>query len=244
MNNRRQKLIELGTQFEMAISEKQAEKLIAYMDQLLEKNQYINLTRITDEDEFIKLHILDSLTLLKLIKNNKAKILDVGTGGGFPGIPLAIALEDADITLMDSTKKKLNVVQEIAEELDIRNISILHGRAEEFGQDSQHREHYDVVTSRAVANLTLLSEYCLPLTRVGGQFLPMKGKDYSDELKAARKPIEILGGEIVEVKKGLLLQSDYVHVIINIDKVKKTPKQFPRSNGKIRKDGFPVQEFK
>jgi 16S rRNA (guanine527-N7)-methyltransferase len=240
MNERINKLLDLGRQFEIVINDRQAAKLVAYMDKLLEKNRFINLTRITDEDEFMKLHLLDSLSLIRLIKNPRANILDVGTGGGFPGIPLAIVLEEAKITLMDSTKKKLNVVAELAQELQIDNISILHGRAEDFGQDPQYREQYEVVTSRAVANLTLLSEYCLPLTQVGGQFLPMKGKDYATELAQAQRPIEILGGKIIEVKKGLLLQSEYVHVIIEIEKAKKTPKKFPRLNGKMKKEKFPV----
>nr|WP_320024088.1 16S rRNA (guanine(527)-N(7))-methyltransferase RsmG [uncultured Acetobacterium sp.] len=240
MNNRIEKLIALGNEADIEINNKQAEKLIDYMDRLLEKNKHINLTRITDEDEFIKLHLLDSLTLLKLIRNPKARILDVGTGGGFPGIPLAILLPDAQITLMDSTKKKLSVVQAIAQELGIDNVSILHGRAEELGQDLKYRERYELVTSRAVANLTLLSEYCLPLIKVGGQFLSMKGRDYQEELEAARKPIAVLGGKIVDIEKGLLLQSDYVHVIINVEKTKSTPNQFPRINGKIKKEAFPL----
>lgn len=240
MNNRLEKLIALGNQVEITINQKQAELLIAYMDKLLEKNKHINLTRITDEDEFIRLHLLDSLTLLKLIKNPQASILDVGTGGGFPGIPLAILLEGAQVSLMDSTKKKLNVVQAIAEELGISNVQILHGRAEELGQNRDYREKYEVVTSRAVANLTLLSEYCLPLTKVGGQFLSMKGRDYQEELESARKPITVLGGQIVEIEKGLLLQSDYVHVIINVKKIIATPNLFPRINGKIKKEVFPL----
>ncbi|MBU4438741.1 MAG: 16S rRNA (guanine(527)-N(7))-methyltransferase RsmG [Acetobacterium sp.] len=240
MNNRIEKLIALGNEADIEINDKQAEKLIDYMDRLLEKNKHINLTRITDEDEFIKLHLLDSLTLLKLIRNPKARILDVGTGGGFPGIPLAILLPDAQITLMDSTKKKLSVVQAITQELGIDNVSILHGRAEELGQDLKYRERYELVTSRAVANLTLLSEYCLPLVKVGGQFLSMKGRDYQEELEVARKPIAVLGGKIVDIEKGLLLQSDYVHVIINVEKTKSTPNQFPRINGKIKKEAFPL----
>lgn len=240
MNNHIEKLIALGKEADIEINDNQAEKLIDYMDRLLEKNKHINLTRITDEDEFIKLHLLDSLTLLKLIRNPKARILDVGTGGGFPGIPLAILLPDAQITLMDSTKKKLSVVQSIAQELGIDNVSILHGRAEELGQDLKYRERYELVTSRAVANLTLLSEYCLPLVKVGGQFLSMKGRDYQEELEAARKPIAVLGGKIVDIEKGLLLQSDYVHVIINVEKIKPTSNQFPRINGKIKKEAFPL----
>ncbi|WP_303871443.1 16S rRNA (guanine(527)-N(7))-methyltransferase RsmG [Acetobacterium wieringae] len=242
MNKRIEKLIYLGKLAEIVINETQAEKLIAYMDLLLERNKHINLTRIVDEDEFIKLHLLDSLTLLKLIKNPQTKILDVGTGGGFPGIPLAIMLEEADVTLMDSTKKKLSVVQSIASELGISNIKTLHGRAEELGQDHQHREKYDVVTSRAVANLTLLSEYCLPLTKVGGQFLSMKGRDYQEELNAAQIPIDVLGGKIAAIEKGLLLQSEYVHVIINVKKIKPTPNNFPRIHGKIKKDAFPISK--
>ncbi len=239
MNNRIEKLIKRGNEVGIAINIAQAEKLIGYMDRLLEKNKYINLTRITDEDEFINLHLLDSLTLLKLIKNPQASILDVGTGGGFPGIPLAIMLEDAQITLMDSTNKKLNVVQAMAQDLGITNIKILHGRAEELGQDTDFREKYEVVTSRAVANLTLLSEYCVPLTKVGGQFLAMKSRGYQEELEAAQKPIGVLGGKIVGIEKGLLLQNEYVHVIINLKKIKPTPDLFPRTNGRIKKEPFP-----
>ncbi|OFV71210.1 MULTISPECIES: 16S rRNA (guanine(527)-N(7))-methyltransferase RsmG [Acetobacterium] len=241
MNKRIEELIHRGKTAEIIINEIQAEKLIAYMDQLLERNKQINLTRIIDEDEFIRLHLLDSLTLLKLIKNPRISILDVGTGGGFPGIPLAIMLEEAKITLMDSTKKKLNVVQSIASELGINNINTLHGRAEELGQDHRYREKYEVVASRAVANLTLLSEYCLPLTKVGGQFLSMKGRDYQEELNAAQIPIDVLGGKITTIEKGLLLQSEFVHVIINIKKVKPTPANFPRIHGKIKKEAFPIQ---
>ncbi|AFA50282.1 16S rRNA (guanine(527)-N(7))-methyltransferase RsmG [Acetobacterium woodii] len=240
MNNKTERLIELGNQAGIDLEVNQSELLIGYMERLLEMNKKINLTRITDEEEFIKLHLLDSLTLLKLIENKNATILDVGTGGGFPGIPLAILLENAEITLMDSTKKKLNVVQAIAEELKINNIKILHGRAEELGQNDNYREKYQIVTSRAVANLTLLSEYCLPLTQVGGHFLSMKGRDYQEELLAAEKPIDILGAKLLKVEPGLLLQNDYLHVIINMKKIKATPKQFPRLNGKIKKEVFPL----
>jgi len=240
MNNKVEKLIKAGAELEISISETQGEKLIQYMEEILEINKHINLTRITEEDEFIKLHLLDSLTLLKYIKNSSASILDVGTGGGFPGIPLAIMMEDATVTLLDSTKKKLIVVENIAKALNINNIRILHGRAEELGQDRKYRESYDIVTSRAVANLTLLSEYCLPLTKIGGKFLPMKGREYKNEITEAEKPIEILGGEIKALEECLILQSDWVHVIIVIEKIKKTPRILPRTNGKIKSDKFPL----
>ncbi len=239
MNNKIERLIELGNQAGIDITVNQSGLLISYMERLLEMNKKINLTRITDEEEFIKLHLLDSLTLLKLIENKNATILDVGTGGGFPGIPLAILLENAEITLMDSTQKKLKVVQSLAAELKINNVKILHGRAEELGQDDSYREKYQIVTSRAVANLTLLSEYCLPLTQVGGHFLSMKGRDYQEELLAAEKPIDVLGAKLLKVEPGLLLQNDYLHVIINIKKTSATPKQFPRLNGRIKKEAFP-----
>lgn len=240
MEHKVKKLIKAGAESEIMINEAQGAKLIEYMEKLLEMNKQINLTRITEEDEFIKLHILDSLTLLKYIHNPEASILDVGTGGGFPGIPLAIMMEEAQITLMDSTKKKLIVVENIAKSLNIDNIEILHGRAEELGQERGYRESYDVVTSRAVANLTLLSEYCLPLTKVGGVFLAMKGRECQNEIMEAEKPIEVLGGEIKTIEECLLLQSDWVHVIIVIEKLKKTPGFYPRINGRIKKEGFPV----
>lgn len=240
MNNKVEKLIKAGDDLEISINEIQGEKLIQYMEEILEINKHINLTRITEEDEFIKLHLLDSLTLLKYIGNSSASILDVGTGGGFPGIPLAIMMEDATITLLDSTKKKLIVVENIAKALNINNIKILHGRAEELGQDRKYRESYDIVTSRAVANLTLLSEYCLPLTKIGGKFLPMKGREYKNEITAAEKPIEVLGGEIKAIEECLILQSDWVHVIIVIEKIKKTPRILPRTNGKIKSEKFPL----
>lgn len=240
MINKVEKLIKAGAELDISISNTQGEKLITYMEKILEINKQINLTRITDEDEFIKLHLLDSLTLLKYIDNPTASILDVGTGGGFPGIPLAIMMEDATVTLMDSTKKKLIVVENIAKELDINNIKILHGRAEELGQERGYRESYDVVTSRAVANLTLLSEYCIPLTKIGGKFLPMKGREYQNEIKEAEKPIEVLGGKITNVEECLILESDWVHVIIVIEKTRKTPRILPRTNGKIKSDKFPL----
>jgi 16S rRNA (guanine527-N7)-methyltransferase len=240
MNEQINKLISMGQQAGILITLQQAEKLIGYMEHLLEINKQINLTRITDKNEFIKLHLLDSLTLLKLIDKESTSILDVGTGGGFPGIPLAIVLEQSHITMMDSTRKKLNVIQTIAGKLEINNVSIVHGRAEELGQNKLYREKFDVVVSRAVANLTLLSEYCLPFVKMGGQFLSMKGREYHEELKIAQKPIRILGGEIIEVENGLEMQTEFVHVIINIKKARNTPEKFPRVSGKIKKEDFPV----
>jgi 16S rRNA (guanine527-N7)-methyltransferase len=186
----------------------------------------------------MRLHILDSLTLLKYIKKPGASMIDVGTGGGFPGIPLCVMLPECHITMMDATKKKLKVIEKLALEIGVNNCIFLHGRAEELGQEKTYREQYDYAVSRAVANLTLLSEYCLPYIKVGGFFLSMKGRDYIREIKEAEKIIETLGGKIKSIEESFILQNNGVHVIINIEKKKKTPPEYPRTIGKIKKTGF------
>ncbi|WKY44510.1 16S rRNA (guanine(527)-N(7))-methyltransferase RsmG [Eubacteriaceae bacterium ES2] len=231
-----EKLIKSGQDIALEISHEQAQKLIAYMDALLIKNEAINLTRITDQDEFILLHLLDSLTLLPFIKNDPRHILDLGTGGGFPGIPLAIMLPGCQFMLLDSTRKKLNVVEEIAQSLELKNVQVMHGRAEELGHDQAYRQHFDLVVSRAVANLNSLSEYALPFVKVGGYFLSMKGKEYESELESGKKAIKKLGGQIIAIEKANLPQSDYQHVIIVVEKVRSTPEKLPRISGKIKKE--------
>ncbi|MEF9918112.1 MAG: 16S rRNA (guanine(527)-N(7))-methyltransferase RsmG [Eubacterium sp.] len=241
MNNI-EKIIGDGAQCGIAINENQATLLSLYMERILEANQKINVTRITDIDEFIENHILDSLTCLKFIDKKEGRILDVGTGGGFPGVPLAIMLKDAEITMMDSTGKKLKVIETICKELEINNVVFLHGRAEEFGKDFEFRETYDCVISRAVANLCLLSELCLPLVKTGGLFIALKGKNYKDEMVDGKKAIKGLGGKIITTETCLLLQSDWVHVIILVEKVNSTPDEFPRVFGRMKKEGFPEGE--
>ncbi len=209
--------------------------LLTYMDKILEKNKVINLTSITDEKDFMILHLLDSLSLLSLIAKETSSIIDIGTGGGFPGIPLAIMLKNVRVTLVDSTQKKLKVIDEIAKELAIDNITTVHGRAEELGRNDHYRASFDLVVSRAVADLRVLSEYCLPLVKKDGIFLAMKGKDYQAELQAAKKAMMLLGGEIKEVKKDFLLQRQHDHVIIVTEKIKPTPYKYPRHSGKIKK---------
>ncbi|WKY47744.1 16S rRNA (guanine(527)-N(7))-methyltransferase RsmG [Eubacteriaceae bacterium ES3] len=230
------KLISLASQASLEISDAESQKMIAYMDALLVKNEFINLTRITDEEEFMLLHLLDSLTLLPFIQKTAKKILDLGTGGGFPGIPLAIMMPESQFTLLDSTKKKLNVIDEIAQSLNINNITVVHGRAEELGHDPIFRQQYDLVVSRAVANLNALSEYALPFVKKGGKFLSMKGKEFNSELESGKKAIFKLGGEIKLIEKGFLPKSGYDHVIIVIEKTKNTPEKLPRISGKIKKE--------
>lgn len=231
-----EKLIDGAAKCGITVDKDQAALMIRYMELLLEKNEQINVTSIKDPDEFIEKHLIDSLTCLRFIGCKNGLILDVGTGGGFPGVPLAIMLPAAEITMMDSTGKKLKVIEEICETLELKNINILHGRAEEFGQDPAYREGYDVVVSRAVANLRLLSEFCLPLVKKHGQFIALKGKNYAEEMPEGEKTIEILGGKIKAVEFCSLLQTDLVHVIIMVDKIESTPARYPRSFGKMKKD--------
>lgn len=238
MNNI-EKLMAAGEKCGIAINQEQSRLMILYMEKLLVMNEKINVTRITDEDEFIEKHLIDSLTCLQFIDKKNKSILDIGTGGGFPGVPLAIMLPDAEITMMDATGKKLKVIENICQEIGIRNVEFLHGRAEEFGRDPAYREGYDCIVSRAVANLCLLSELCLPLVKKGGQFIALKGKNYLDEMDEGEKAIKVLGGKITGIESCLLLQSDLVHVIILVEKVKNTPAKFPRSFGKIKKEPFP-----
>ena len=238
MNNV-EKLIAAGEKCGIDIDETQSRLMVLYMEKLLVMNEKINVTRITDEDEFIEKHLIDSRTCLRFIHHDAKSILDVGTGGGFPGVPLAIMLPEAEITMMDATGKKLKLIENICAEIGIRNVAFLHGRAEEFGKSPAYRESYDCIVSRAVANLCLLSELCLPLVKKGGQFIALKGKNYLDEMDDGEKAIKVLGGKITGIESCLLLQSDLVHVIILIDKVKITPEKFPRSFGKIKKEPFP-----
>lgn len=235
MDKRLEKLIDLGAENSIEIEEDQALKLLQYMDLILEKNKVINLTSITNENEFIILHLLDSLTLLELIPKASKKIIDVGTGGGFPGIPLAIMLKDSQITLLDSTNKKLKVIAEIAKKLKINNVVTVHSRAEALGRNENYRGAFDVAVSRAVADFSVLLEYCVPFVKVEGVFLAMKGRDYEKELQASKKAMTQLGGEIKAIKKDFLLQTNYDHVIIVTEKINRTPFKYPRHSGKIKK---------
>ena len=198
-----------------------------YQELLLEWNEKINLTAITDENDIITKHFVDSLYCLKYIKDGD-KIIDVGTGAGFPGIPIKIVSHETEITLLDSLNKRIIYLEEVINKLGLEKIEAIHGRAEEFGINPKFREKYDIVTARAVANMKVLSEYCIPFLKVGGKFICMKGSDYKEELNDAKSHIETLGGKIVEINEVVLPDSDIKHTIIIIEKIKSTPKGFPR----------------
>ena len=206
-----------------------------YMNLLLEWNEKINLTAITEEDEIILKHFVDSLTISKYIKEGKS-IVDVGTGAGFPGVPLKIVRKDLKVTLVDSLNKRILFLNDVIEKLRLKEIETLHYRAEEFGQNKKYRESFDIATSRAVANLSTLVEYLLPLVKVGGICVCMKGSEIKEELENSKKAIEILGGEVEQVEEFYLPGTDIKRSIVMIKKISSTPKKYPRKPGTPAKE--------
>ena len=224
-------------QLNIPYTEETLEKYRLYMEGIIEWNEKVNLTSITDKDEFIKLHFIDSIMSVPCEEFQKAKkIIDVGTGGGFPGIPLALAAPDKEFVLMDSLNKRIKIINQLCEEIGITNVTALHARAEELAKNTAHRQKYDLCVSRAVANLSTLSEYCLPFIKQGGWFLSYKGPDTDKELSDAKKAIKILGGQIDREELAALESSGLEHKIIFIKKVKDTPAKYPRKAGTPSKD--------
>lgn len=203
-----------------------------FKDLLIEWNQKINLTAITDEREIVIKHFLDSLACLKSgIDFADKKILDLGTGGGFPGVPLKIYDRSIQITLLDSLNKRINYLKLVGEALEFKNVEYLHSRAEDAAGNSKHRECYDIVVSRAVANMSTLSEYCLPYVKVGGYFIAQKTLEALSEIEEAEKAIHTLGGTIERIVEGSVPFSDLKHNLVLIRKERNTPKQYPRKAG-------------
>ena len=217
------------------LNEEQIQKFYTYMNLLMEWNEKINLTAITKPEEIILKHFVDCLTISKYIETN-SKLIDVGTGAGFPGIPLKIYRSDLKVTLVDSLNKRLNFLNEVINSLKLENIETIHARAEELGRNKGYREKFDIATSRAVANLSTLSEYLLPFIKVGGKCICMKGADIDGELNNAKKAIEVLGGKVVGKEVFNLPQSDLGRSIIVIEKTKNTPGKFPRKSGTPAKE--------
>lgn len=229
------KLKEEAMQFGIELSEKEQNNFYNYMKLLLDWNQKINLTAITEPKEVITKHFVDSLSIVRHINEND-KILDIGTGAGFPGIPLKIVLEKNEITLLDSLNKRINFLNEVIEKLDLKNIQAIHGRAEEFNKIDGNRESYDIVVSRAVAKLNVLLEYMLPFVKLNGRCICMKSVDIDEELKEAENAIKILGGEIEKIDEIILKNTDIKRKIIVIKKVNKTPSKYPRKAGTPAKE--------
>ena len=211
-------------------SAEQIELMTRYMEMILDRNQHINLTAIKDPDEFLLRHYVDSAAVMNIPEYQEASsVLDLGTGAGFPGVPLAILSPDKEFVLLDSLRKRLNVIEEFCGELGIHNVKVLHARAEDAGRDKKIREKMDLCVSRAVADLSVLSEYCLPVVRKGGAFIAYKGSDVESEAREAQKAIRVLGGKLDRIEK--ISVQGMEHSLLVIHKNSKTPAQYPRKAG-------------
>lgn len=217
------------------LSDEQLEQFLTYYEMLIEKNKVMNLTAITDFDEVLEKHFEDSLSLIKAVDLEKSQaVIDLGTGAGFPGIPLKIAFPNLQITLADSLNKRILFLDDVIRELGLTGIDTVHGRAEDLAKNSDYREKFDLCVSRAVANLSTLSEYCLPFVKIGGKFISYKAGECDEEVAASKSSIFLLGGKISDIKKFELGESGRAFVII--DKVSGTPKKYPRKAGTPSKD--------
>lgn len=227
----------MADQLNIELSDNQYNQFIKYYEMLIKWNEVMNLTAITDFDEVIVKHFVDSISLIKAIDVTKSiEIIDIGTGAGFPGIPLKIAYPNFKITLLDSLNKRVGFLNEVINELGLKDIEALHGRAEDYAKPGQLREKFDLCVSRAVANLSTLSEYCLPYVKVGGKFISYKSEKLSEELVSAEKAISILGGKINDHIEFMLPETEIYRTFMIIDKTKETPKKYPRKAGTPSKD--------
>lgn len=219
-------------ELQIALTNEQLQAFLIYYEMLVEKNKVMNLTAITEYEDVVEKHFLDSLSLVKTVSlSGKRTVLDLGTGAGFPGIPLKIAFPKLHIVLMDSLNKRVRFLEEVIGRLELKNIYAVHGRAEEMGRKPEYREHFDLCVSRAVANLASLSEYCIPFVKKEGFFVSYKSGEVEEELEQAEKAIKVLGGRLREVSKFQLPNTEMGRSLVVIEKVKSTPKAYPRKAG-------------
>lgn len=216
----------------IALSEQQIQQFLTYYEMLVEWNEFMNLTAIAEYEDVMKKHFIDSISLVKAYDvSKKAAVIDVGTGAGFPGLALKIAYPNLQVTLLDSLNKRINFLNAVIEKLNLSGIDTVHGRAEDFARAGKLREKYDLCVSRAVANLSTLSEYCLPFVKVGGQFISYKSEKITEEKDAAENAIKLLGGKVKQQVAFCLPDSDIYRNLFVIEKVKETPKKYPRKAG-------------
>ncbi|HHX17602.1 MAG TPA: 16S rRNA (guanine(527)-N(7))-methyltransferase RsmG [Clostridium sp.] len=230
-----QLFVDGASEFNVDLEKKDIDNFFKYKDTLLEWNKKINLTAIEDDREIIIKHFIDSITVAPFIKKETKKIIDVGTGAGFPGIPLKIIMKNLDVTLLDSLEKRTKFLNEVINKLDLKDIRVIHSRAEDKGMSKDFREKFDLALARAVANLPVLLEYCLPFVKVGGTFIAMKGSNI-EELDNSKNALKILGGEVKDVIQFNLPFTDIKRNIIIIKKFRHTPTKYPRKSGKPSKE--------
>lgn len=230
-------LTEKVKELSIVLNDKQIQQFEQYYNILVEWNKVMNLTAITEYEEVVEKHFLDSLTIVNAIHVEKIEtLIDVGTGAGFPGIPLKIAFPHLKVTLLDSLNKRIKFLNEVIDLLELNDIKAIHGRAEDYAKQAEYREQYDICVSRAVANLATLSEYCLPYVKVDGLFVPYKSGEIDEELKSSEKAVSILGGKVEEVVKFQLPGTDIGRSFVKIHKIKETKKKYPRKAGMATKE--------
>ncbi|MBO1265642.1 16S rRNA (guanine(527)-N(7))-methyltransferase RsmG [Proteiniclasticum sp. SCR006] len=223
-------------QLNLTFSRDQYEQFMQYKLLLKQWNEKLNLTAITEDDEIISKHFIDSIQAFQSEELNHAEsLIDVGTGAGFPGLPIKIMKPELKITLLDSLNKRLNFLRAVSEEMNLENVEFVHSRAEDGARKSEYRDSYDVAVSRAVANLTLLTELCLPYVKVGGHFIALKGPAVEQEIEDAEYAVKVLGGKIIRIQKVKVEGTDLNHNLVVIRKMKPTPKGYPRSSAAIKK---------
>lgn len=230
-------LNEASNNEDLKFDQKKYDQFMLYKDLIKEWNEKINLTAIKEDEAIVKKHFIDSMKVFKFDQLKNAKnIIDIGTGGGFPGIPMKIIKPEVNIVLLDSLNKRIIFLNEVIKQLDLKNIKTIHGRAEDFALEKQYREKFDVAVSRAVANLTVLSEYCIPYVKVGGYFVAMKGPAVEEEIKLSKNAIRMLGGQIEHIEKVQIEGSDLNHNLVIIKKISQTHKKYPRKAGLVAKN--------
>lgn len=225
-----QRYKEYLTQFGVELDDNKVQQFYKFYEMLIEKNKVMNLTGITDYDEVVEKHFIDSLAVGKVMKL-EGKVIDIGTGAGFPGIPLKIAFPELELVLLDSLNKRIKFLDEVINELKLEGITTIHGRAEDFAKDKEYREQFDCCVSRAVANLSTLSEYCLPFVRVSGSFVSYKAGSVEEEILTSKKAIHILGGDIGKIEEFTLPDSQGERTFVEIKKINITNKKYPRKAG-------------
>ena len=228
-------LLEESNKIDIELTEDKIELFYNYMEILLEWNKKINLTAITEEKEIILKHFIDSISINKYIKKEKI-VMDIGTGAGFPGIPLKILNFNNKFILVDSLNKRINFLKELKKELNLNNLELIHSRVEDLAKNLEYRENIDIIVSRALANLRILAEYMIPFLKIGGECICMKGPNIDNEIEESKKAIEILGGKIERIENINLLEDDIKRNFIIIKKIRQTPSKYPR------KAGIPVKQ--
>lgn len=228
------KMTEGCKNFGISLSIKQLEQFYQYYELLIDRNKVMNLTAITELEDVIFKHFIDSLSLVKVrdnLINSKISLIDVGSGAGFPGIPLKIVFPNISVLLLDSLNKRVVFLNDVIKNLDLSGIKAVHGRAEEFGQNQEYREKFDLCVSRAVANISTLAEYCIPLIKVGAIFVAYKSEKIEDELNKGKNAINILGSKVELIEKFILPGTEAERDLVVIRKIKSTQKKYPRKSG-------------